>query len=180
MDCSPPVSSSMGFPRQEYWSGLPFPSPGDLPDPGNQSDLQANSLLLSHQGLCFFHWKCFSFQIYLSKFKLLWKDVLPPSLMNLYLGASTPHFLSLRATGVTTDGAPNVCLSRCQVFYICYLIVVFKKTMSLHDKTLNFSTTEVTENKREWLLCLHHRYNKWQSLYGRNLAGSKSSSFSIY
>ena len=25
---------SMGFQRQEYWSGLPFPSPGDLPDPG--------------------------------------------------------------------------------------------------------------------------------------------------
>ena len=24
----------MGFPRQEYWSGLPFPSPTDLPDPG--------------------------------------------------------------------------------------------------------------------------------------------------
>ena len=28
---SPPP---MGFSRQEYWSGLPFPSPGDLPDPG--------------------------------------------------------------------------------------------------------------------------------------------------
>ena len=26
---------SMGFPRQEYWSGLPFPSPEDLPDPGS-------------------------------------------------------------------------------------------------------------------------------------------------
>ena len=25
---------SMGFPRQEFWSGLPLPSPGDLPDPG--------------------------------------------------------------------------------------------------------------------------------------------------
>ena len=25
---------SMGFPRQGYWSGIPFPSPGDLPDPG--------------------------------------------------------------------------------------------------------------------------------------------------
>ena len=25
---------SMGFSRHEYWSGLPFPSPGDLPDPG--------------------------------------------------------------------------------------------------------------------------------------------------
>ena len=28
------ASLSMGFPRQEYWSGLPFSSPGDLPDPG--------------------------------------------------------------------------------------------------------------------------------------------------
>ena len=26
--------TSMGFSRQEYWSGLPFPSPGDLPNPG--------------------------------------------------------------------------------------------------------------------------------------------------
>ena len=30
--CQAPLS--MGFPRQEYWSGLPFSSPGDLPDPG--------------------------------------------------------------------------------------------------------------------------------------------------
>ena len=28
------VPLSMWFPRQEYWNGLPFPSPGDLPDPG--------------------------------------------------------------------------------------------------------------------------------------------------
>ena len=28
------IPPSMGFSRQEYWSGLPFPSPGDLPDPG--------------------------------------------------------------------------------------------------------------------------------------------------
>ena len=38
---------SMGFPRQEYWSGLPFPSLGDLPDPGIKSRspaLQADSL----------------------------------------------------------------------------------------------------------------------------------------
>ena len=33
MDCNQgPLS--MGFPRQEYWIGLPFPSPGDLPNPG--------------------------------------------------------------------------------------------------------------------------------------------------
>ena len=47
---------SMEFSRQEYCSGLPFPSPGDLPDPGIEpmspgaSALQADSLSLSHQG----------------------------------------------------------------------------------------------------------------------------------
>ena len=43
----------MGFPRQEYWSGLPFPSPGDLPDPGIKyvsSASKVDSLQLSHQG----------------------------------------------------------------------------------------------------------------------------------
>ena len=34
LDCNPPGSSVHGFFRQEYWSGLPFPSPGDLPNPG--------------------------------------------------------------------------------------------------------------------------------------------------
>ena len=34
MDCSPPGSSAHGFSRQEYWSGLPCPLPGHLPDPG--------------------------------------------------------------------------------------------------------------------------------------------------
>ena len=28
-----PWTAAHGFPRQEYWNGLPFPSPGDLPDP---------------------------------------------------------------------------------------------------------------------------------------------------
>ena len=38
---------SMGFSRQQYWSGLPFPSPGDLPDPGIEPGspaLQADAL----------------------------------------------------------------------------------------------------------------------------------------
>ena len=37
---------SMGFSRQAYWSGLPFPSPGDLPDPGIEPYL-----------LCLLHWQ---------------------------------------------------------------------------------------------------------------------------
>ena len=36
VDCSRQAQLSMGFPRQEYWSGLPFPPAGDLPNPGNQ------------------------------------------------------------------------------------------------------------------------------------------------
>ena len=43
--CQAPLS--MGFSRREYWSGLPFPSPGDLPDPGIEPwspALQADSL----------------------------------------------------------------------------------------------------------------------------------------
>ena len=47
---------SMGFSRQEYWSGLPYPPQGDLPDPGIElmspatPVLQMDSLPLSHQG----------------------------------------------------------------------------------------------------------------------------------
>ena len=50
------ICLSMGFPRQEYWSGLPFPSPGDLPDPGIEPRRlhllywQEDSLPPSHMG----------------------------------------------------------------------------------------------------------------------------------
>ena len=37
MVSSPPFPLSVGFSRQEYWSGLPCPPPGDLPDPGIES-----------------------------------------------------------------------------------------------------------------------------------------------
>ena len=49
--CQAPLS--MGFPRQDYWRGLPFPSPGDLPDPGiepKSPTLQADSLPTETQG----------------------------------------------------------------------------------------------------------------------------------
>ena len=52
--CHSPLST--GFSRQEYWSGLPFPSPEDLPNPGiepvspSSPALQTDSLLLSYLG----------------------------------------------------------------------------------------------------------------------------------
>ena len=48
---------SMGFPRQEYWSGLPFPSPEDLPDPEIEPlspvfpELQVDSLHTEPSGI---------------------------------------------------------------------------------------------------------------------------------
>ena len=72
---------SMGFSRQEYWSGLPFPSPGDLPDPGIKPGspvLQADSLLSEPPGKHylnkfqeFFCWECYS---YWSSFKFVLRD----------------------------------------------------------------------------------------------------------
>ena len=44
---------SMGFPRQEYWSGPPFPSPGDLPNPGTEPK--------SHYLLCLVKQLCLTF-----------------------------------------------------------------------------------------------------------------------
>ena len=52
---------SMGFSRQEYWSGLPFPSPGNLPNPEiklGSPALQADSLLTELRGKPFIKWSC--------------------------------------------------------------------------------------------------------------------------
>ena len=52
MDCSLQAPLSMGFSRQEYWSSLPFPSLGDLPDPviePRSPALQADSLAIELQ-----------------------------------------------------------------------------------------------------------------------------------
>ena len=58
MDCRLPDSSVHGFSRQEYWStGLPFPSPGDLPNPGikpGSPALQTDALPSEPPGKHFF------------------------------------------------------------------------------------------------------------------------------
>ena len=51
VDCARQAPLCMGSPRPECWSGLPFPPPGDLPDPGSEPTSpasQADSLSLSH------------------------------------------------------------------------------------------------------------------------------------
>ena len=56
-------AASMGFSRQEYWSGLPFPSPGDLPNPGIEPGspaLQADTLTSEPQGSPFIDYTSFN------------------------------------------------------------------------------------------------------------------------
>ena len=58
----------MGFSRQEYWSGLPFPSPGDLPDPGikpGSPALRGDALPSELPSLCSF--KNFPLKIFMKK-----------------------------------------------------------------------------------------------------------------
>ena len=56
MCCSPPGSSIDGIFQQECWSGLPFPPPGDIPDPGIEPTfpvspaMPADSLSLESMG----------------------------------------------------------------------------------------------------------------------------------
>ena len=45
---APQAPPSVGFPRQEYWSGVPFPSPGDLPNPGIEPGSPAFQEILYH------------------------------------------------------------------------------------------------------------------------------------
>ena len=62
IDCQAPLPT--GFSRQEYSNGLPFPSPGDLPDPGIESRspaLQADSLPSEPQGKLILEWVDFPF-----------------------------------------------------------------------------------------------------------------------
>ena len=71
------VPLAMGFSRKEYWSGLPFPSPGDLPDLGIESNslvLQADSLLSEPPGKpCIYSYLCINLHvlIHISLVKIL-------------------------------------------------------------------------------------------------------------
>ena len=51
MDCSLPAPLSMGFFKHEHWSELPFPPPGDLPDPGMGPVITPNETVFGYMVL---------------------------------------------------------------------------------------------------------------------------------
>ena len=108
---------SMEFLRQEYWGGLPFPTPGDLPDPGINLCLlqilhwQADSLPLYHLGSSYFsfytHICCFCWIIckYVSSFET--------SLLNT--SCSAPEYDTLPFSYIVTLKKTNSSLSSVQL-----------------------------------------------------------------
>ena len=73
MHCSPPGSSLVEFSRQEYWSGLLFPTPGNLPNPGD-----GNGYPLQYYYLLNYLNKCFSIYLIFNLILLLKKDTHSP------------------------------------------------------------------------------------------------------
>ena len=103
MDSSPPGSSVMGFPGQEYWNGLPFPFPGDLPNPGiepRSPTLQADILpseppvKQSTSSVQCISWKMLGWMTYKLESRLLVEIVTTPDMqMNSTLMADSKEEL---------------------------------------------------------------------------------------
>ena len=92
---------SVGFSQQEYWSGLPFPPPGDLPNPGIKSGspaLQADSLPAEAPGKPM----CISAHVYIHPFIYISIDVY----FILWTMASAGSFFTMKESGFPL-GKPN-------------------------------------------------------------------------
>ena len=103
------VPLSMGFSIQEYWVGLPFPSPGNLPNPGTEPScpaLQADSLLPSHQG---------SLVEYLPVF--LPRGHSPPVMLRV---STLQKGFNYNITVLPLDGAPGAVYCRFQGFFFFF------------------------------------------------------------
>ena len=87
---------SMGFSRQEYWSGLPFPSPGDLPNPGiepRSPAFQADALTSEPPG------KPIIINIYL--YILVFMFLFSKFLSSVYNDITCPQFIQVQCQSLT-------------------------------------------------------------------------------
>ena len=78
----------MGFSRQEYWSGLPFPSPGDIPNPGIEPEsptLQADALTSEPPGKAVKEELLCSLQLWVTGAEFQWE------LVGIFCGAFNTH-----------------------------------------------------------------------------------------
>ena len=98
--CQAPLS--MGFPRQEYWNGLPFPFLGDLPHPRIEPaspSLLVDSLPLSHQTV----YTCYHYTLLYGQ--RIFKDNLTPSKKSYMLIQQPQTSLKFNTTGLLKSPA---------------------------------------------------------------------------
>ena len=67
---------SMGFSRQEYWSGLPFAAPGDFPNPGTELETHVSCILQTSCCFCFFFTVSITLEAQVSKWWSLFKQTM--------------------------------------------------------------------------------------------------------
>ena len=106
---------SVGFSQHEYWSGLPFPTPGDLPNPGIKSGspgLQADSLSTEAPGKPVYK----SAHVYIHPFIYISIDVY----FLLWTMASAGRFFTVKESGFPL-GKPNPTL----LYSFCYSVHYF-------------------------------------------------------
>ena len=120
------ASLSMEFSRQEYWSGQPFSSPGDLPNPGIEPRslaMQADSLLallILYFFLLFYEnyytHSHFSFFISYSS----WKMFLCILFLYLFLSSlfSVFYFISLYFIGMPLNILPGTCIHQISIYFV--------------------------------------------------------------
>ena len=107
---------SMGFSRQEYWSGLPFPSVGDLHNPGiepRSPALQADSLPAEPQGKPYLGINCRKITLMVTLPQFLNEEV--PSTLSLSLHSLSLTVLAFHRflNGTMTASEPRTCCSFC-------------------------------------------------------------------
>ena len=129
MDCSPPGPRSWGFFRQEYWSGLPFSSPGDLPNPGTEPrspTMQVDSLPSEPPTKPYVKWGIWAGwpQRYWSVPKILcWKNIHE---MTWELANSSGHLCTTKYGRLWKQGTRFLCVCVCVcvcVFWECFVSV---------------------------------------------------------
>ena len=135
---------SIGFPRQEYWSGLPFPSPGKLPNPGIEptSPALAGEFFTTEPPTCLFlkapsrvpekhlfllYWLCQS--LWLCRSQQTWNilkemgipDHLTCLLRNLYAGQEAQLELDMKQQTGSKPGKEYVKAVYCHPAYLTYM-----------------------------------------------------------
>jgi len=142
---------SMGFSRQEYWSGLPCPPSGDLPHPGIElvsPALQADSSLLSHWGSPEHAPQCLLNVHHLFLLERIWVEIflkknhIPLLLYLIYFPPSSFLFPGENNECQRKSDSVNAGCLNCH----CCVLGIYPQVIMEHDKVMlmNVSISQVT------------------------------------